>query len=187
MHYDFTSHIDRHGMDAIAVDLPNGPNGPRPPKDGFDLIPMWVADMNFPTVPTVQEAMIRRAGHPAFGYFSPRKEYFDGILRWQRECNDVEGLKPENIGYANGVLGGVITAVNVLSSRGDKILVHSPTYVGFTGVLENNGYKIIHSPLVIDSQGVWRMDFEDMERRIVEEHIHTAILCSPHNPCGRVW
>ena len=187
MHYDFTSHIDRHGMDAIAVDLPNGPHGPRPPKDGFDLIPMWVADMNFPTVPTVQEAMIRRAGHPAFGYFSPRKEYFDGILRWQRECNDVEGLKPENIGYANGVLGGVITAVNVLSSRGDKILVHSPTYVGFTGVLENNGYKIIHSPLVIDSQGVWRMDFEDMERRIVEEHIHTAILCSPHNPCGRVW
>ena len=95
--------------------------------------------------------------------------------------------KPEHIGYANGVLGGVISALNVLCSRGDKVLVHSPTYVGFTHALGDNGYKIIHSPLVQDEQGIWRMDFEDMERKILENKIHAAILCSPHNPCGRVW
>ena len=188
MQYDFTSVLDRRGMDALAVDAPGSRSGiPGAPKEGFDLIPMWVADMNFPTVPTVQQAMIRRAEHPAFGYFDPREEYFDSIIRWQNRRNGVEGLKPEHISYSNGVLGGVVSAVNVLCSRGDKVLVHSPTYIGFTHCLEDNSYKIVHSPLKIDGQGVWRMDFEDMERRIVEDHIHTAILCSPHNPCGRVW
>ena len=93
----------------------------------------------------------------------------------------------EHIGYENGVLGGVVTALNVLCSRGDKVLLHSPTYVGFTGSLGNNGYEIVHSPLQQDEEGVWRMDFEDMEKKIVENKIHTAIFCSPHNPTGRVW
>ena len=97
------------------------------------------------------------------------------------------GLTKEHIGYENGVLGGVVSALNVFCSKGDKVLVHSPTYVGFTGSLTNNGYRIVHSPLRQDSQGVWRMDFEDMERKLTEQHIHAAILCSPHNPCGRVW
>ena len=188
MKYDFTSIMDRHGMDAIAVDAPGkGGWGPDGPKDGFDLIPMWVADMNFPTVPTIPEAMIQRAQHAAYGYFTPRQEYYDGIISWQVRRNGVEGLKPEHIGYANGVLGGVISALNVLCSHGDKVLVHSPTYIGFTNSLGNMGYQIIHTPLVTDEQGVPRMDFEDMERKIVEHKIHAAILCSPHNPCGRVW
>ena len=68
-----------------------------------------------------------------------------------------------------------------------EVLVHSPTYIGFTRCLENNGYDIVHSPLVQDENGVWRMDFADMEKHLAEEHIHAAILCSPHNPCGRVW
>ena len=67
------------------------------------------------------------------------------------------------------------------------MLVHSPTYIGFTMSLKNNGYNIVHSDLVLDDKGVWRMDFEDMERKIVENKIHAAIMCSPHNPCGRVW
>ena len=188
MKYDFTSIMDRHGKDAIAVDVVGAPGGPIPaPKEGFDAIPMWVADMNFPVVPTVQEAMIERAKHPAFGYFHPRQEYFDSIIRWQEIRNGVTGLSAENIGYENGVLGGVVTALNVICSRGDKVLLHSPTYVGFTGSLKNNGYDIIHSPLVKDENGVWRMDFEDMEKKIVDNKIHAAVFCSPHNPCGRVW
>lgn len=182
MDYDFTSLMDRRGLDAIAVERP-----PRMPKEGFDLIPMWVADMNFPTVPTVQKAIIRRTEHPAYGYFEPREEYFDSIIAWQRRRNGVEDLGREHIGYQNGVLGGVITALNVMCSRGDKVLVHSPTYVGFTHALENNGYHIVHSPLVIDGDGLWRMDFRDMEEKLREQRIHAAILCSPHNPCGRVW
>ena len=188
MKYDFTSLMDRHNMDAIAVDLP-GTDGfsITAPKEGFDVIPMWVADMNFPTVPTIPAAIIERTQHTAYGYFSPRPEYYDAIIQWHKVHNGVEGLESKHIGYANGVLGGVIAAANVLCSRGDNILVHSPTYVGFTHGLGNLGYNLVHSPLALDEKGIWRMDFADMEKKIVENKIHCAIFCSPHNPCGRVW
>ena len=188
MKYDFTTVLDRRGKDAIAVDLVGAPGSAYPaPKEGFDVIPMWVADMNFPVVPTIQEAMIARVQHPTFGYFSATDEYYNAIIRWQETHNGATGLTKENIGYENGVLGGVGTALNVYCSRGDKVLLHSPTYVGFTNSLTNNGYHIIHSPLVKDENGIWRMDFADMEKKIVEHKIHAAIFCSPHNPCGRVW
>ena len=189
MNYDFTSILDRHGKDAIAVDGVGTDPGfsPGAPKEGFDVIPMWVADMNFPTCPTIQEAIIRRAQHPAFGYFDPTEEYFDAIIRWQSRRNGVTGLEKKHIGYENGVLGGVISALNCVCSRGDKVLVHSPTYIGFTHSLHNNGYELVHSPLVLDEQNVWRMDFADMEEKLRTQHIHAAILCNPHNPCGRVW
>ena len=77
--------------------------------------------------------------------------------------------------------------MSVLCSKGDAVLVHSPTYVGFTHTLTDNGYRIVHSQLKQDENGVWRMDFEDMERKLAEHKIHTAIFCSPHNPTGRVW
>ena len=187
MKYDFTSILDRKGKDAIAVDMVGAPGSPYPaPREGFDVIPMWVADMNFPVVPTIQEAMIARAKQPTFGYFVPRQEYTQAIIDWQKNHNDAD-VAPEHIGYENGVLGGVATALSVLCSKGDNVLVHSPTYVGFTGTLTNNGYHIIHSPLKLDEQGTWRMDFADMEKKIVENKIHAAIFCSPHNPTGRVW
>ena len=187
MKYDFTTLMDRRGKDAIAVDGLGTGFAPAPPKEGFDAIPMWVADMNFATVPTIPQAIIARAQHPAYGYFSPSKAYYDAILNWQYTRNGVTGLEPKHIGYENGVLGGVLSALNCVCSRGDKVLVHSPTYIGFTRSLENNGYHIIHSPLVKDENGVWRMDYADMEQRLKNEKIHAAILCSPHNPCGRVW
>ena len=188
MKYDFTSILDRKGRDAIAIDLVGVPGAGYPaPREGFDVIPMWVADMNFPVVPTVQEAMIQRAKHPAFGYFMPTEEYFDSIICWQERHNGVTGLTKDHIGYENGVLGGVASALSVLCSKGDNVLVHAPTYVGFTGTLTNNGYRIVHSQLVQDGQGIWRMDFADMEKKIVENKIHAAIFCSPHNPTGRVW
>ena len=187
MKYDFTTRMDRRGKDAIAVDGLGTGFAPAAPKEGFDAIPMWVADMNFPTVPTIPQAIIARAQHPAYGYFDPSKAYYDAILNWQYTRNGVTGLEPKHIGYENGVLGGVISALNCVCSRGGKVLVHSPTYIGFTRSLENNGYDIVHSPLVKDENGVWRMDYADMEQHLKNEKIHAAILCSPHNPCGRVW
>ena len=189
MKYDFVSILDRKGKDAMALDgLGMVPGmAPDSPKDGFDVIPMWVADMNFPTVPTIPEAIIERAKHPAYGYFSPSEEYFSSIIKWQEIRNGVTGLAAEHIGYENGVLGGVVSAVNVLCSKGDHILLHSPTYIGFTNCLKNNGYNMILSPLKLDEHNIWRMDFEDMEKRIQKHNIHTAVFCSPHNPCGRVW
>ena len=182
MKFDFTTVMDRHGMDALAVDHP-----PAQPRAGFDVIPMWVADMNFPAAPSIPEAIIERTRHTAYGYFLPRDEYYDAIINWQRQRNGVEGLERVHIGYANGVLGGVVSALNVMCSKGDNVLVHSPTYVGFTHALEDNGYNIVHSPMFVDENDVWRMDFEDMEKKIVDNKIHAAIFCSPHNPCGRVW
>ena len=187
MQYDFTSILDRKGKDAIALDLVKEGGAYPPPKEGFDVIPMWIADMNFPVVPTIQEAMIKRAQEPTFGYFNPREEYFAKIIQWQKDHNGVEGLEPKHIGYENGVLGGVVSALGVLCSKGDKVLVHSPTYVGFTMSLGNYGYDIVHSQLVKDEDGIWRMDFADMEKKIVDNKIHAAIFCSPHNPTGRVW
>ena len=190
MKYDFTSMIDRRGHDAVAVEGIGSRfwgNEPAAPREGFDAIPMWVADMNFATVPTIPEAIIERAKHPLYGYFAPRDEYFDSIIRWQERRNGVRGLEREHIGYENGVLGGVVSALNTVCSKGDAVLLHSPTYIGFTGSLGNNGYKMVHSELVRDENGVWRMDFEDMERKIRENRIHAAVFCSPHNPTGRVW
>ncbi|MDO4490918.1 MAG: aminotransferase class I/II-fold pyridoxal phosphate-dependent enzyme [Lachnospiraceae bacterium] len=189
MKYDFTSVIERKGKDAMAVDALGGKPGfaPDAPEEGFDAIPMWVADMNFPTVPTITQAIMERVQHPAFGYFSPREEYYRSIIRWQERRNGVSGLTAKCIGYENGVIGGVISAANVLCSKGDRILLHSPTYIGFTAGLGNNGYKLVHSPLVIDEDGIWRMDFEDMEEKIRKNHIHCAVFCSPYNPVGRVW
>ena len=160
MKYDFTSIIDRNGKDAIALDgvgtMPGfAPDGP---KNGFDVIPMWIADMNFPTVPTVQEAIIERAKHPAFGYFEASEEYYNSIIEWQKNRNDVKNLTKEHIGYENGVLGGVISTLTSFAAPGDAVLLHSPTYIGFTASVENNGYKIVHSPLKKDQNGIFRMD-----------------------------
>lgn len=188
MKYDFTGTIDRRGKDALAIDLIGVPGSPYPaPKPGFDPIHMWIADMNFATCPAIQQAVAERLAHPCFGYFEPSAEFYDAVIDWQLKRNGVSGLSREAIGYENGVLGGVISTLNVLCSKGDKVLVHSPAYVGFTMCLENNGYKIVHSPLVRDEDGIFRMDYDDMERKIAENRIHAAIFCSPHNPTGRVW
>ena len=187
MTFDFDSMPERHGMDSIAVDSIGLPGAPAGPKEGFSAIPMWVADMHFATCPTVTEAIARRLQHPLFGYFPLSDEYYASIIRWQSGRNGVAGLEPRHIGYENGVLGGVISTLNTLCSRGDAVLLQSPTYIGFTHALENNGYKIVLNPLIQDEQGVWRLDYEDMEKKIREHHIHATIFCSPHNPCGRVW
>lgn len=189
MKYDFTSILDRHGKDAVAIDGLGGMPGftPDAPKAGFDGIPMWVADMNFPTCPTIPAALIARAQHPAYGYFYAMPNYYNAIINWHMRRNGVTNLTPDCIGYENGVLGGVISALTSFASPGDSILLHSPTYVGFTKSLTNNGFHMVLSPLVEDEQGVWRMDFEDMDAKIKANNIHVAVFCSPHNPTGRVW
>ncbi len=186
MKYNFTDIIERNGKDAIAAEkIPYAADVQV--KEGFSRIPMWVADMNFATAPSIPQKVAERLEHPLYGYFEPRQEYYDAIIRWQQERHGVQELTKECIGYENGVLGGVVSALNVFCSRGDKVLLHSPTYVGFTGSLGNNGYDMVLSPLQRDAQGVWRMDFADMEKKLKEQSIHAAVFCSPHNPCGRVW
>lgn len=186
MKYNFTDIIERNGKDAIAAEkIPYAADVQV--KEGFSRIPMWVADMNFATAPAILERVAERLAHPLYGYFNPRQEYYDAIIRWQQKRHGVQGLTQACIGYENGVLGGVVSALNVFCSKGDKVLLHSPTYVGFTHSLGDNGYDMVLSPMKRDEKGIWRMDFADMEKKLKEQSIHAAVFCSPHNPCGRVW
>ena len=182
---DFTTVLDRSGHQLIATDKIPFPG--LSVDEGFDPIPMWIADMSFPTAPPVLEEIRRRMEFPNFGYFTPGEDYYSAIINWQREHNGVEGLEKEHIGYENGVLGGVSSAIQAFTAPGEKILLHSPTYVGFTHTLADTGRPAIHSPLKRDAEGIWRMDYEDMDRKLKEHDIHFAIFCSPHNPTGRVW
>lgn len=110
--------------------------------------------------------MIERTKHPLYGYFLPRDEYYQSIINWQTKRNGFAGLKRDYIGYENGVHGCVTSAVQTLSAPGDRILLHSPTYVGFRADVEGLGRKSVYSPLKRDENGVWRMDYEDMDRKL---------------------
>lgn len=185
MQYDFTTVLDREKDNFIAVDI-------LPYKDvevenGFPRIPMWVADMSFPTCPAILQALEERLQMPNFGYFHLSDEYYNSIIRWHKERKHVTGIQKEHISYENGVLGGVSSVMQALTAPGDKVLVHSPVYVGFLSVFESTGRVPLYSQLVRDKEGIWRMDYEDMDKKLKENNIHLAIFCSPHNPCGRVW
>ena len=186
--FDFTSVIERRGKDAIALDALYGSRyAPRIPDTVADPIPMWVADMNFAVPPCITDAIRERLDHPLFGYFEPRREYYESIIRWQKLRHGMTDLLPEQIGYENGVLGGLVSALRALCEPGEEVLVHSPTYVGFTSSMTGAGYRLLLSELKKDGDGIYRMDFEDMERKIESHRIRCAVFCSPHNPAGRVW
>lgn len=192
MQYDFDTVIDRRGKDAMAVDIPASGKGGHylahiQVAPGFDCIPMWIADINFATAPCIPKALAERSLHPLYGYFQETDAYYDAILNWQRDRHGVTGLTRECIGYENGVLGGIASALRAVCAPGEPVLVHSPTYVGFTHTLADNGWEAVLSPLKKDENGVWRMDFADMEQKLKARHIHAAVFCSPHNPAGRVW
>ncbi len=186
MSFDFETIIDRRGKDSIAADRVNFSSGTIT-NNKFSNVPMWVADMGFATPQTVTNAIMKRLEHPIFGYFEASDDYYDAIINWQKKRHCVTELFKTNIAYENSVLGGLISAVNCLTSRGGSVLINSPTYIGFTSALTNNGYNIVLSPLKLDDNGIYRLDIADMEEKIVDNNIHTAIFCSPHNPCGRVW
>lgn len=180
MKYDFTTIIDRAGKDATAFDgIGKTVWGfePDKAKPGFDEIPMWVADMNFATCPAVVQAMEQRLKHPLFGYFLPSDAYYQRIIDWQTTRHDWPELTRDMIGYENGVHGGITSTIQVLTEPGDAVLVHSPTYPGFIGDLSNTGRHVVFSPLRKE-QGIWRMDFADMEEK--SRSIMSTWLFSAH-------
>lgn len=159
MQYDFDTVIDRRGKDAMAVDIPASGKGGHylahiQVEPGFDCIPMWIADMHFATAPCIPKALAERSLHPLYGYFQETDAYYDAILNWQRDRHGVTGLTRECIGYENGVLGGIASALRAVCAPGEPVLVHSPTYVGFTHTLADNGWEAVLSPLKKDENGV---------------------------------
>ena len=182
--YDFKTHMEREGHDALAYDVI--PYEGAVVKEGIKRIPMWVADMNFPVFEGIINSMEKRLHMPHFGYYNMSDEYYDGIINWHKERYGSKILK-EHIAYENGVLGCLASAISALTKEGDCILVHSPVYVGFIKTIENLNRKLILSPLKKDKDGIYRMDFLDMEEKIKDNNIKICLLCSPHNPTGRVW
>lgn len=186
--FDFTTVTDRTGLDSSKWE--NIPIPGAKVEPGFSHIPMWVADMDFPTAPCVIAAIqARLAASPAMGYFNlANTGFYEAIKKWQKERRGMDiGDDMDVISYENSVLGGVSNVIRTYTEEGEPVLLHSPTYIGFTGTVNAAARRIVLSELVQDEEGVYRMDFEDMEKKIVDEHIKVAIFCNPHNPTGRVW
>ena len=148
---------------------------------------MWVADMNFATCPSVTDALKKRIDHPLFGYFLPDEDYYERIINWHKSSFFADDLQRKYIGTENGVHGFIMSCINVFTKPGDKILLHRPYYVGFMNDIKGTGREGVFSDLILDDSGLYRMDYDDMERKLSENNIRLVIFCSPHNPTGRVW
>lgn len=187
MNYDFDKVWDRVGHDATKWDAARDPKSPIY-STAETIVPMWVADMDFATAPSVVDALKERIEHPLFGYFPLPDRYIDAIANWQKTRFGISyPIERSNIMYQNSVLGGVASFLSAYTRPGENVLINSSTYVGFQGTAKNLARPLCYSDLVKDENGTYRMDFEDMERKIVENKTSVMIFCSPHNPTGRVW
>lgn len=177
MKYDFDEIIERRGTHSIKFDSMQELWGRN------DLIPMWVADMDFRTPSFIVEAIKKRMEHEIFGYTKPSDEYFNSIIRWVDKRYGMKVCK-EEIQYIAGIVPGIHHAVCALSEKGDKIMIQPPVYHPFKQVIEGTGRNVVQSPLIL-RDGRYYMDFDSMRKQI--QGCKLYILCNPHNPGGVVW
>lgn len=178
-HYDFDKLIDRHGSGAIKYDDLQITFGSE------DLIPMWIADMDFEVCPEITAALRDRMLHPIFGYASPRPGYWASIIEWLDHRHGFKVSRYE-ITYIPGVVKGIGFAINFFSKPGDKIIIQPPVYHPFRLVTEGNDRVVLPNPL-IKTETSYRMDLEGLEKLAREEKPAMMILCNPHNPVGIQW
>ena len=149
------------------------------------VLPMWVADMDFTSPEPVVDALTARAQHGIFGYAAPTQAFYQSVIHWMKRRHQWEIL-PEWICITPGVVPALNMLVRALTSSGDQVLIQPPVYYPFYGAIENNGADLVLNPLIYDNNQ-YRMDFEDLEIKCRDPKVKMAILCSPHNPVGRVW
>ena len=179
MKYNFDNVINRYNTNSLKYDCAKEWGVPE------DVIPMWVADMDFQTAPEILEAMQECVAHGAFGYSVPKAEYYEIVANWFRTRFGWDA-KGEWIVKTPGVVFALSVAIRALTSKGDAIMIQQPVYYPFKAVIIDNERVCINNPLVL-TDGRYEMDFADMEKKIVENQVKMFILCSPHNPVGRVW
>lgn len=179
MKYNFDNVINRYNTNSLKYDCAKEWGVPE------DVIPMWVADMDFQTAPEILEAMQECVAHGAFGYSVPNAEYYEIVANWFRTRFGWDA-KGEWIVKTPGVVFALSVAIRALTSKGDAIMIQQPVYYPFKAVIIDNERVCINNPLVL-TDGRYEMDFADMEKKIVENQVKMFILCSPHNPVGRVW
>ncbi len=179
MEYNFDKVIDRKGTASVKHDLTE--------KNGYpaDVLPMWVADMDFQAPKCVLEALEKSVKHGIFGYSFPTEGYSKAVCSWFRRRFDW-AVEPEWIVQTPGVVFAVSAAVRVMTQPGDGVLVQTPVYYPFFDAVERNGRRLVTSELRYED-GRYSVDFEDLERKVREERVKLLILCSPHNPICRVW
>lgn len=179
MAFDFDKVIDRRGTNCLKYDFAVE----RGRKE--DILPLWVADMDFQTAPGIQERLRAAVDHGIFGYSDGKADYFAAVSSWYREKFGWE-TKEEWLIKTPGVVFALAAAVRAFTEKGDRVLIQQPVYYPFSEVIRDNGRVLINSPLK-QVNGRYEMDFEDMERKITENQVKLFLLCSPHNPVGRVW
>ncbi len=176
--YDFDTVIDRRGSDCEKY----GNNAEVFGTD--DLLPMWIADMDFASGDFIIDALTERVKHGVYGYGRRCPEFWEAIQGWLQSQNGWE-VRREWLEFSPGVVAGVVFAMQSLSNEGDGILIQPPVYHPFARVIEDNGRVVVNNELVQDENGVYQIDFEDFEQKIQE--VKAFILCNPHNPTGRVF
>ena len=152
---------------------------------GENLLGMWVADMDFASPECVRRALREAADFGVFGYDAAPKEYHEAFIAWEKERHGLE-IDREWIRFSPGVVTGFYWLVKMLTEPGDSVLIQTPVYYPFMSAIEDQGRKLVRSELV-NTNGIYTVDFEDFERKITEEAVRVFILCSPHNPIGRIW
>ncbi|MBN1197545.1 MAG: pyridoxal phosphate-dependent aminotransferase [Candidatus Aminicenantes bacterium] len=175
---DFDQVVDRAGTASLKWDF-------RTEKTGMaDILPMWVADMDFPAPPEVIKAVKSRAAHGVYGYTGHPKSFFVATREWFRSVHNWE-IKTDSIVVTPGVVPAINLAIQTFTRPGDKVIIQPPVYYPFMWAIENNKREIAFNPLVRTGD-TWCMDLDDLERKIASG-ARMLILCSPHNPVGRVW
>lgn len=177
--YNFDEIVDRRNTDSVKYDFTVQHGMPE------DVLPLWVADMDFRTAPGIIERAVADAAFGVYGYVEGRDAYFQAVASWYRNYFDWK-VEESWLVKTPGIVFAIATAVRALTKEGERVLIQPPVYYPFAKVIEDNNRVLVNNPLVMQN-GRYEIDFEDFERRITDEDVKLFVLCSPHNPVGRVW
>lgn len=178
MEFNFDIPVNRRGTNCVKWDAADRA------YQGTDLLPMWIADMDFATAPAIAQELHKRVDQGIFGYGMLPADYYNAVIRWMDRRHRCK-VEKDWISYVSGVVTALFYAVQAVTEPGDEIMIHTPVYGPFYSVVRDQGRVLVESPLK-EEKLYYTMDFEDMERRVTEK-TKALILCSPHNPVGRVW
>ena len=179
MKFDFDAVVNRKNTNAIKYDLAKKRGKPE------DAVSLWVADMDFPTAPCIQKAVAEKASHGIWGYSRPDNRYYDALKKWYKERHNFE-VQNEWVVNTPGVCFALAAAIKAFTKEGESVLIQKPVYYPFFNIINSLQRKVVNSSLILKNNH-YEIDFDDFERKIVQENVKMFILCSPHNPGGRVW
>ena len=177
---NFDEIINRKGTDCLKYDFAVRRGMPE------DVLPLWVADMDFKTTSYVEDAVMERTKHGIFGYTESKEEYFQAVAGWMRRHHNWE-IRPEWLIKTPGVVFALAMAVKAFTEKGDSVLIQQPVYYPFSEVIRDNGRVVVSNDLYLGEDNRYHIDLADFEKKIVGHHVKLFLLCSPHNPTGRVF